>query len=149
MNGVSLQVMPPQLLLVEPDNLVRNTVAGVCRELELAQVHQAASLSVGVQMLQAQAMDLLLLSLSEADAAIDLIERLRAGGFSSAPDAPVAVMAVAADATTVQRLKALKIRRLLLQPFKIHDVVHTVEALCAHVVPPASAQTLSGSTSTA
>jgi DNA-binding NarL/FixJ family response regulator len=135
MSGVSLQVMPPQLLLVEPDNLVRNTVAGVCRELELAQVHQAASLSVGLQMLQAQSMDLLLLSLAEAEAAIDLITRLRAGGFSSMAEAPVAVMASATDAATVQRLKALKIRRLLLQPFKIHDVVHTVEALCAHAAP--------------
>lgn len=135
MTGVSLQVPMPQLLLVEPDNLVRNTVAGVCRELELAQVHHAASLSVGLQMLQSQPMDVLLLSMAETEPAIELITRLRAGGFSSPAEAPVAVMASSADAATVQRLKALKIRRLLLQPFKIHDVVHTVEALCAHAVP--------------
>jgi len=135
MSGLSLQLPTPQLLLVEPDNLVRSTVAGVCRELALAQVHQAASLAVGLQMLQAQPMDVLLLSMAETEPAIELITRLRAGAFTSPAEAPVAVMASAVDAETVQRLKALKIRRLLLQPFKIHDVVHTVEALCAHAAP--------------
>ena len=130
MSVLSLQPAALQLLLVEPDNLVRNTVAGVCRQLQLAQVHQAASVAVAQQMLRTQAMDLWMLSLSEVDAALDLIARLRASEFATPRDAPVAVMATTAHAEVVQRLKALKIRRLLLQPFKVHDVVYTVEALC-------------------
>ncbi|WP_070400466.1 response regulator [Hydrogenophaga sp. PML113] len=127
MTVTSVQGNLPQLLLVEPDNMVRSTVASVCRGLDLAQVHQAASLAIGQQMLQAQRMDALLLSLAEGEAAVALIERLR----EARPEMPVSVMTASADADTVRRLKALGIRRLLLQPFKIRDVVMTVEALCA------------------
>ena len=134
MTVTSVQGNLPQLLLVEPDNMVRSTVASVCRGLDLAQVHQAASLAIGQQMLQAQRMDALLLSLAEGEAAVALIERLR----EARPEMPVSVMTASADADTVRRLKALGIRRLLLQPFKIRDVVMTVEALC-DAVPLASA----------
>jgi DNA-binding NarL/FixJ family response regulator len=123
--------LSPQLLLIEPDRIVRSTVASVCRGLDLAQVHQAASAAVGLQTLQSQAMDGLLISLVDADGALALLERLRAGAFFGAADMPVAVMATQADAALVERLKAVQIRRLLLQPFKIRDMVLTVEALCA------------------
>lgn len=127
MTVTTVQGNLPQLLLVEPDRMVRSTVASVCRGLDLAQVHQAASLAIGQQMLQAQRMDALLLSLAEGETAVALIERLR----ETRPEMPVSVMTASADADTVRRLKALGIRRLLLQPFKIRDVVMTVEALCA------------------
>lgn len=123
----STQAALPQLLLIEPDRMVRSTVSSVCRGLDLVQVHQAASLAIGQQMLQAQRMDVLMVSLAEGRGALALVERLR----ESRPDMPVAVTAASADADTVQSLKALGIRRLLLQPYKIRDVVMTVEALCA------------------
>ena len=44
----------PQLLLIEPDRIVRSTVASVCLGLDLARVHQAASVAVGLQTLQSQ-----------------------------------------------------------------------------------------------
>lgn len=121
----------PQLLLIEPDRIVRSTVASVCRGLDLAQVHQAASVAVGLQTLQSQGMDGLLISMADADGALSLLERLRAGAFVGPADMPVAVMAAHADAALVERLKAVRIRRLLLQPFRIRDVVMTVEGLCA------------------
>ncbi len=146
MTVLSVRAVAPRLLIVEPDRLVRSTVSGVCRELELARVHQAATVAVGQQMLQSQAFDLWLVSLAECDVALELIERLRRGGFDTRADVPVAVMATSADAQVVQRLKPLGIRRLLLQPFKIRDVVVTVEALCVAATPHHSD---SGSTSTA
>ena len=124
----------PQLLLVEPDRIVRSTVAGVCRGLDLAQVHQAASVAIGLHTLQSQPMDALLISMADQDAALTLLERLRAGAFFGAADMPVAVMAGSADAALVERVKAFQIRRLLLQPFKIRDVVMTVETLCTGAV---------------
>lgn len=127
------QGLLPQLLLIEPDRMVRSTVASVCQGLDLAQVHQAASLAIGQQMLQSQHMDALLLSLAEGEGALALIERL----LETRPDMPVSVMTASVDADTVQRLKALRIRRLLLQPFKIRDAVMTVEGLCA-VLPLAA-----------
>ncbi|AOS81169.1 MULTISPECIES: response regulator [Hydrogenophaga] len=116
----------PQLLLIEPDRMVRSSVTSVCRGMDLAQVHQAATLAIGQQMLQAQRMDAVLASLAEGEAALALLARLR----ESHPRMQMAVMATSANAAIVQQLKALGIRRLLLQPFKIRDVVLTVEALC-------------------
>lgn len=133
MSGSPLGTLP-QLLLIEPDRIVRSTVAGVCRGLDLAQVHQAASVSVGLQTLQSQAMDALLISMADQDAAMALLEQLRGGAYFGAADMPVAVMAHGADAAMVQRLRAFQIRRLLLQPFKIRDVVMTVETLCTGAV---------------
>ncbi len=45
------------------------------------------------------------------------------------PSVPVAVMVASADAELVTRLKELDVRRLLLQPFRLRDVVHTLEQL--------------------
>ena len=123
----------PQLLLIEPDRMVRSTVSSVCRGMDLAQVHQAATLAIGQQMLQAQRMDAVLVSLAEGEAALALLARLR----QSHPKMQMAVMATSANAAIVQQLKTLGIRRLLLQPFKIRDVVMTVEALC-EVLPLAA-----------
>ncbi len=114
----------PQILLIEPDGLVRSTVAAVCREMRLAQVHQAAHVAVGRQLLDAHTFDAWLVSTVEGEAAIGLIERLRAGQFFGGPGLPVAAMTASAD-----RAAALKVQRLLLQPFKIRDVVQTVETL--------------------
>ena len=70
------------ILVVEPDGVVRSTVSAVVRELDLAQVHQAASIPMGTQVLMNTAVDALVLSLADNDAALDLLIRLRAGEVS-------------------------------------------------------------------
>ncbi len=125
------------VLVVEPDGVVRSTVASVVRELELAQVHQAASIPLGTQMLTDTPVDALVLSLVDTDAALDLLTRLRAGEFPSKSGIPVVVMAPACDGPLAMRLKQLEVRRLLLTPFKIRDVVQTLEALVSAPAPVA------------
>lgn len=117
------------VLLIEPDGLVRSTVASVCRELQIVRMHQATSLVMGEQWLQAWPADGLMLSLADHEAALDLLSRLRAGDFRCEADIPVAAMAPACDAAMLQRLKELDVRRFLLQPFKLRDVIQTVEQL--------------------
>lgn len=119
----------PQVLLIEPDGLVRGTVASVCRELQLVRLHQATSIAQGEKWMQSNVDHGLLLSLAERDAALALLTRLRAGELRCEVDIPVAVMAASADAELVVRLKELDVRRLLLQPFRLRDVVHTLEQL--------------------
>lgn len=119
----------PQVMLIEPDGLVRGTVASVCRELQLVRLQQAISVAQGEKWMQAHADHGLLLSLAERDAALALLTRLRAGELRCEPDIPVAVMVASADAELVVRLKELDVRRLLLQPFRLRDVVHTLEQL--------------------
>jgi DNA-binding NarL/FixJ family response regulator len=119
----------PQVLLIEPDGLVRGTVASVCRELQLVRLQQATSIAQGEKWMQSNVDHGLLLSLAERDAALALLTRLRAGELRCEVDIPVAVMVASADAELVVRLKELDVRRLLLQPFRLRDVVHTLEQL--------------------
>lgn len=118
-----------QVLLIEPDGLVRGTVASVCRELQLVRLQQVTSVAQGEKWLQSNADHGLLLSLTEREAALALLTRLRAGELRCEADIPVAVMVHGADAELVTRLKELDVRRLLLQPFRLRDVVHTLEQL--------------------
>lgn len=136
-------IQPPThwMLVVEPDGVVRSTVASVVRELELAQVHQAASVPLGAQVLAESAVDALMLSLADTDAALELLTRLRAGEFVSRADIPVVVLASACDGPLALRLKQLEVLRLLLTPFKIRDVVQTLEGLKAAPVADATADT--------
>ena len=117
------------VLLIEPDGLVRSTVAAVCRELEIVRIHQATSLVMGEQWLQTWPADGLMLSLADPDAALELLGRLRAGEYRCPAGIPVATMAPACDAAMLQRLKELEVRRFLLQPFKLREVIQTVEQL--------------------
>ena len=129
------------ILVLEPDAVVRSTVASVVRELDLAQVHQAASVPLGTQLLAETAVNALVLSVADTDAALGLLTRLRAGEFPSKADIPVVVLAPACDGPLALRLKQLEVLRLLLTPFKIRDVVQTLEGLKAAPVADATADT--------
>jgi CheY-like chemotaxis protein len=126
------------LLLIEPDGLVRGTVASVCRDLQIARVRQETSIASAEQWLKTGAPHALLMSLAEGDAALDFLTRLRAGAVSCDAGLPVVAMTRAVDAVLVTQIKALNVRRLLLQPFKLHEVIHTLEQLWpAHDALPA------------
>jgi DNA-binding response OmpR family regulator len=119
-----------RVLLIESDSLVRGTVASVCRDMALVKIIQANSLARGEHCLQASSVQGLMLSLAEGDAALDLLARLREKAFAC--DAAIPVVVVMASACTKEqavRLKALAVQRLLLQPFRMRDVIHTVEQL--------------------
>jgi DNA-binding NarL/FixJ family response regulator len=118
-----------ELLLVEPDGLVRSTVASVCRDMQLARVRQITSVAMAEQWLNSGKPDGLLISLTEGDASLAFLSHLREGGLPCDPALPVAAMARGADAALVGRLKELDVRRFLLQPFRLRDVIHTVEQL--------------------
>jgi DNA-binding NarL/FixJ family response regulator len=118
-----------RVLLIEPDGLVRGTVASVCRELQLARVRQEISVAAGEQWLKSGSPQALLLSLAEGDVALEFLQRLRAGTLPCAADLPVVAMAREGNAELVLRLKELEVRRLLLQPFRLRDVIHTLEQL--------------------
>lgn len=126
----------PRILLVEPDGLVRGTVASVCRDLQLADVVQAGSCDLAVKLLVDDSLQASIVSLSDCGSGLDLLTRLREGAFTCPTDMPVAMTAAGIDAAQAGRLKALRIRRLLLKPFKIRDLVATVESLVAAATVP-------------
>lgn len=119
----------PSLLLIEPDNLIRSTVAGICKQLNLARITQAASVAVAERLLDSKPVDLMMVSLNEGDGALDFLERLRAGAWRSVTDAPLAVTSESAHGELVSRVKPLAVKKLLLQPYKVKDVILTIESL--------------------
>jgi CheY-like chemotaxis protein len=121
----------PALLIVEPDFLLRRTVAGVVRELALAEVHEATGVEAATRQLAEQPFEALLLALDDDGAAIELLRRLRRGALRSPPALPVAVTATACDAGLALRLKELDVKRVLLKPFKVKGVIDTIAGLCA------------------
>jgi DNA-binding response OmpR family regulator len=128
MNSV-VSTAAPRVLLIESDGLVRGTVASVCRDLRIARVRQEITIASAEQRLHSETPNGLLISLGEGEVALDFLTRLRAGAFRCDADLPVAAMAREGDAALVIRLKELDVRRLLLQPFRLRDVIHTLELL--------------------
>lgn len=127
-----------RVLLIEPDNLIRGTVASACRDLALVQVIQATSVTQGEQALKSHLVHGMVLSLSDEVAALSLLSRLRADELGCGMDLAVAVLAHSCTPELAAQLKSLEVRRLLLQPFKLRDVIHTLENLWPETVSVAA-----------
>jgi len=120
---------PIDLLLVEPQFLLRRTVAAVARDLRLANPQECTSVDAAARLMAAQAYDALFLSLDEEDAALALLGRVRAGDTGCDATIPVAVTAAACSTSLALRLKDLDVRRLLLRPFKVKGVLDAIASL--------------------
>ncbi len=121
---------PPQLLLLEPDHLIRSTVSAVCKQLGLAEVHQAASVSSAEQTLRNDNVDLMLVSLNQGDEAFVFLDQVRRGRWARMAEVPIALTAQCAEPAMITRIQPLQVERLLLQPYRIRDLVETVKILC-------------------
>jgi hypothetical protein len=128
--AVPMPVTPPiELLLVEPQFLLRRTVAAVARDMRLANPRELTTIEQAQSLLAVQSFDALFLSLDEGDAALELMGRVRSGATKCAADIPIAVTAAACDTPLALRLKELEVRRLVLRPFKVKGVLDAIGAL--------------------
>ncbi len=129
---------PPQLLLLEPDHLIRSTVSAVCKQLGLAEVLQAASVTSAEQTLRNYTVDLMLVSLNQGDEAFAFLDQVRGGRWAGIAEVPIALTARSAEQAMITRIQPMQVERLLLQPYRIRDLVETVkilsEALSANTV---------------
>jgi hypothetical protein len=126
---VATAAPPIALLLLEPQFLLRRTVAAVAREMRLADSQETTTVEAAARLLGLQAFDALFLSLDEESAALDLLSRVRNGDTLCAVDIPIAVTAASCDTALALRLKHLDVRRLLLRPFKVKGVLDAIVAL--------------------
>ncbi len=122
-------VKPPHILLIEPDNLVRGTLAGVCRDLGLARVHQATSVAAATGWLDSRDLQGILVALDDEGAAMELLTAVRAGQYACPANLVIAVMSSTCTVETAKALKALDVMRFLLQPFKLRDAILTLEQM--------------------
>ena len=122
--------LPPiELLLVEPQFLLRRTVAAVARDMRLANPKEVTAIELAESLVAIYRFDALFLSLDEEEAALALMARVRQGDTRCARDIPIAVTAAACSTPLALRLKQLEVRRLLLRPFKVKGVLDAIAAL--------------------
>ncbi len=119
----------PDILLVEPSSLTGSIIVSTARQLNLPAVRQVNSVRNAQQQLAGKDFSGVIVSLEEMEAAIALLEQVRSAQFSVAADVPVAVTTAQVDASTAVQMKALQVRRVLLKPFKVRDVIATIQML--------------------
>ena len=127
---------PIDLLLVEPQFLLRRTVAAVARDMRLANPREITTIDQADTLMTLHAFDALFLSLDEEAAALELMARVRNGATKCDAGIPMAVMAASCATPLALRLKELDVRRLLLRPFKVKGVLDAIIALRS--MPPAA-----------
>lgn len=127
-----------RLLLVEPQFVLRRTVATMAREMGLADVQEATSPALAERLLHERRFDALLIALDDEGEALKLVGRIRAGESPYPADLPVAATAGSCDVELALRLKELDVRRLLLKPFKVRGMLEAISALGAPAPLPSA-----------
>lgn len=119
----------PLLLLIEPDFMVRRTIAVVARDLDIADIHETSGSDAAASLLASAAYDGVLVCIDDHGYA--LIERLRAGSTLCGARTPVAVTMNTCGVQDVHRLRDLDVDQVLLRPFKVKALLQALQALSA------------------
>ncbi|MES2075695.1 MAG: response regulator [Pseudomonadota bacterium] len=119
-----------QMLLVEPEALLRQTVALTARSLGMGTIHEAASGAVARRLLQAHAFDGAVFAIDCADGAdgcfdLSLLDQVRGGQSASAADIPIAIMVEHATCALLKQLQTRQVHRLILKPFRARVLLDT------------------------
>ena len=125
----------PLVLLVEPDHMLRRTVALTARSLQMAEIHECSGFEEAERLINQGRFDGLLLSLadgSENDQGKALLRRIRAGLTKSAAGLPIAVVLEHIDRARVERLRELQVVHVVVRPLKARTLLQALAALAAH-----------------
>lgn len=131
--------MSAPFLLIEPSSMVGGIVVSTARQLNLPTVRQVNSVRHAQTQLESQDYGALIVALDDEGEAMEMLHQLRVGGFHCNPDLPVAVVAPQMDTVLAESLKHLQVRRILLKPFKVRDLITTIQNLASWGQPHAAA----------
>lgn len=126
---MSLTERGHQILLVEPNSVVRSIIVSVARQLELAQVHQTSQLPTANSWLIDRSFDGLLISFEKPRASMELLTLIRMGQFRSAANIPVVALVYPGERRIIDQLAELDVKRTLPIPFRIREVVDAIGAM--------------------
>lgn len=112
-----------RMILLEPEVLLRRTVAMTARSLGMAEIHEAASTKLAHRMMQERVFHGAVIALDDDSSALEdydlsLLDEVRSGLTASPADMPIAVMAGRCDAALVQALRQRQVNRVILKPFR-------------------------------
>lgn len=116
------------LCLVHTDGMVRSIVVSVARELNLPPVEVYSTPSAALKGLAGHQVEAVMI-FADASPEWDFITSLRAGELGWPSDMPLAILAPALSPERVARLAAFKPARLLVTPFRIKDLILTLEQM--------------------
>lgn len=120
-----------QILLVEPEALLRRTVVMTARSLNIGQVHEAASTEAALRMLRSRTYHGAVIAVDCLGSGggrrydLSLIDQLRFGD-AGAQDIPIAIMADQATPELLNALHDRRISRVILKPFRAKVLLETI-----------------------
>jgi CheY-like chemotaxis protein len=124
------------ILLVEPEPMLRRTVAMTARSLNLGQVHEAATNAAALRLLSVRTFQGAVIAVdcvgSGKDSRYDLglIDRLRADAAANKQALSIAIMTETATPELLSDLRERRISRVILKPFRARVVLDTIETMC-------------------
>lgn len=123
------------ILLVEPVNLLRRTVALTVRSLGTAEVTESPTYQGARQLCERRRFDGAVIALewplpADSCGGLTLIQQIRHGQGPSAASIPIAVLVDSCNAELLQVLRACDVKRILIKPFRVRDVVDTIDTMC-------------------
>jgi len=124
------------LLLIEPHFVMRRTVVSVASSIDGVDVRESPGMESAEQLLAFKAFDGFVIALGDKAEELEIISRIRAGATPSAVNASVAVTSDRCDVATIEKLRELEVRRVLLKPFKVKTILETIAAFSKG--PPAN-----------
>jgi DNA-binding response OmpR family regulator len=122
-------VINQEILLIEQSAMVGSIIVSTARQLGLRPVRLVNNSRTARRLMEVQAFDGLIAALDDEEETLQLIQNLRDGVSMSSRETPVAITTAQCDAQLAHRIKILNVRRILLKPFKIRDLVFTIEVL--------------------
>lgn len=127
---------PAHILLVEPEPMLRRTVAMTARSLGISQVHEAASNDAALRMLRTRTYHGAVVAVNcvgngnERRYDLGLIDLLRAG-VDPGQGMPIAIMTDQATPQLLGELRDRRISRVILKPFRAKVLLETIEQFSA------------------
>jgi CheY-like chemotaxis protein len=126
-----------RFLLVEQSLVMRQTIALTAGSLRIGEVHQSGSVALALPMLESTPFDGIVIAVDqdgdEKARAFDygVLEQIRAGRTASKANLPVIVLTSACDATFVTAMRALRVERILVKPFRARTLLEALAGLTA------------------
>lgn len=122
----------PRFLLVEPQFVLRRTIAMVARDQGVVDFHEVSSVGRARALLAGEAYEGVVLDLAEGPQAMELLADLRQGQFATPPN--VRVIALAAEGNPVDdaALQAWGIAQVLGKPVRISDLLGVIASTPSH-----------------
>lgn len=126
------ELRTPAMLLVEPETMLRRTVALTARSLGLAEIHEAASPAAARQMLRQQSFAGAIIAINAGEAHdLGLLDQIREGDSASNRGMPIAVLAENCTGELLAALRERAVSRVIVKPFRARILLDAFTALAA------------------